>query len=175
MTLERPALRLVSGGQEKPVETTWFCGRCAMPSPTPGPPAPAARVCHACGLGLLLETRTDLAPARGDAFLVADSSMRVQAMSPAAERLLSVTEDLGVDHPVSELLTPADAEAGSRAGFASAIASAIAGTEDPVSAHVRPWNTFGVRMRAQIVACGPPRGALVVLDSETAPLRLIRD
>ncbi len=175
MTLYRPALRLVPGGQEKPVETTWFCGRCATPSPTSGPPAPAARVCHACGLGLMLETRADLAPARGDAFLVADSSLRVQAMSPAAERLLSVTEDLGVDHPVSELLTPADAEADSRASFASALASAIAGIEEPVSAHVRPWNIFGVRMRAVIVACGPPRGALVVLDGWMAPLRLIRN
>ncbi len=175
MTLERPALRLVPGGHEKPVETTWFCGRCATPSPTPGPPSPAARVCHACGLGLLLETRADMAPARGDAFLIADSSLRVQAMSPAVERLLSVTEDLGVDHPVTELLTPADAEAGSRAGFASAIAAAIAGSEETVNAHVRPWNTFGVRMRAQIAACGPPRGALIVLDSGTAPLELVRD
>jgi hypothetical protein len=34
---------------------------------------------------------------------------------------------------------------------------------------VRPWNTFGVRMRARIATCGPPRAALIVLDSGRGP------
>jgi hypothetical protein len=34
---------------------------------------------------------------------------------------------------------------------------------------VRPWNTFGVRMRARIATCGPPRAALIVLDSGRSP------
>jgi hypothetical protein len=34
---------------------------------------------------------------------------------------------------------------------------------------VRPWNTFGVRMRAKIAMCGPPRAALIVLDDDRPP------
>lgn len=29
---------------------------------------------------------------------------------------------------------------------------------------LRPTNTFGIRMKARIAACGPARAALVVLD-----------
>jgi hypothetical protein len=70
---------------------------------------------------------------------------------------------------VSELLVPADAEAG-RAGFAAAVAQAAAG-EDPDNSRtfVRPWNTFGVRLRARIATCGPPRAALVVMESGRPP------
>ena len=39
---------------------------------------------------------------------------------------------------------------------------------------VRPWNTFGVRMRARIAPCGPPRAALLVLEDPTSrPLRAV--
>ena len=45
---------------------------------------------------------------------------------------------------------------------------------EPVHAFVRPWNTFGVRLRARIAPCGPPRAALVVLDPSPArPLRAL--
>ena len=40
---------------------------------------------------------------------------------------------------------------------------------DTARAFVRPWNTFGVRMRARIATCGPPRAALIVLDSGRGP------
>ena len=36
-------------------------------------------------------------------------------------------------------------------------------------AFVRPWNTFGVRMRARIATCGPPRAALIVLETGRGP------
>jgi hypothetical protein len=43
-----------------------------------------------------------------------------------------------------------------------------------VSAFVRPWNTFGVRLRARVASCGPPRAALVVLENQQArPLRVV--
>jgi nucleotide-binding universal stress UspA family protein len=76
-----------------------------------------------------------------------------------------VSEEEAVNRPVAELLVPADAEAQGQAGFAAAIAEAARGAEDPASVFVRPWNTFGVRMRARIASCGPPRAALVVLGS----------
>lgn len=161
----RPALRLVEGAASQAVEWAWFCGHCAAPAPKDEAPAPTARVCRSCGLGLLLETRREIVPTERDAFLVIDSSLLIQAMSRRAQALLAVTEEQAINRPVAELVVPADAEAQVAAGFAAAIADAAQGAEEPVSAVVRPWNTFGVRMRARIAPCGPPRAALVVLQA----------
>ena len=49
--------------------------------------------------------------------------------------------------------------------------------QDPETSRsfVRPWNTFGVRMRARIATCGPPRAALVVLENARPPaLRAVK-
>jgi hypothetical protein len=167
--MQRPALRLVEGGLDTVVPWRWFCGHCAAPSPSGAAPPPTARVCTSCGLGLLLETREDAVPDSRDAFLVVDSSLLVQAMSREAQTLLAMSEEMAVDKPVAELLVPADAEAG-RTGFAAAVAQAADGQDpDTARAVVRPWNTFGVRMRARIATCGPPRAALIVLDSGRGP------
>jgi PAS domain-containing protein len=127
-------------------------------------------VCASCGLGLLLETREDAVPSSRDAFLVVDSTLLVQAMSREAQSLLGVTEELAINKPVAELLVPADAESQGRTGFAASIAMAADGQDpDTARSFVRPWNTFGVRMRARIATCGPPRAALVVLDNGRPP------
>lgn len=170
----RPALRLVQPADAEPVEFAWFCGHCAAPSSGGRPPAPSARVCRSCGLGVMLETRRDSAPSHHDPFLVIDSSLLVQGMSWRAETLLGVTEDSAVNRPVIQLLVPADAEAGGPGRFAQALAAAAAGADEPASAFVRPWNTFGVRLRVRIASCGPPRAALVVLEDQQArPLRVV--
>lgn len=172
-TTARPELRLVQGAHEDSHVWSWFCGHCAAPSPGGEPPAPTARVCRSCGLGVLLETREDAAPDPRDAFLVVDSRMRVQAMSHEAEILLKVREELAVNRPLAELLVPAEAES-SASGFAGAIAEAASSSDDPAYAYVRPWNTYGVRIRARIATCGPPRAALIVLEGAQAPkLRLV--
>jgi PAS domain-containing protein len=127
-------------------------------------------VCTSCGLGLLLEAREDVVPSSRDAFLVVDSSLLVQAMSREAQSLLGLTEEMAIDKPVSELLVPADAEAQGRAGFAGAIVTAAGGQDPDITrCVVRPWNTFGVRMRARVATCGPPRAALIVLDNGRPP------
>jgi PAS domain-containing protein len=131
-------------------------------------------VCPSCGLGLLLESRVDLVPSERDAFLVVDAGLLVQAVSRRAEQLLSVTEDVAVNRPVAELLVPADAEARGPGSFAGAIADAVASGDEPYHAFVRPWNTFGVRMRARIAPCGPPRAALLVLDPSPARLHAVK-
>jgi hypothetical protein len=148
----------------------WFCGHCAAPSPGGAPPPPNGRVCASCGLGLLLEAREDAVPAEADAFLVVDSSLLIQAVSARAETFLDVTEERTVNKPIARLLVPADAEAQGRASFAAAIAQAADGADHETTFHfVRPWNTFGVRTRARIATCGPPRAALVVLESGAPP------
>jgi PAS domain-containing protein len=166
----RPALRLVQGPQTAPseVEWDWFCGHCAAPAPGNAAPPPTARVCSSCGLGLLLETRRDIAPSPRDAFLVIDNGLLVQAMSRQAQVVLGLDEAEAINRPVTDLLVTADAEPQSKTAFAAAITSAAAGAEDAVSAFVRPWNTFGVRMRARVAPCGPPRAALVVLEDAHA-------
>src|ERR1700739_2150920 len=88
----RPALRLVQPATTEPVEFAWFCGHCAAPARGEQPPAPMARVCRSCGLGVMLETRRDIAPSHRDAFLVVGSSLLVQAMSWRAAALLRVAQ-----------------------------------------------------------------------------------
>lgn len=169
-----PVLRLVHTAETAPEEWGWFCGHCAAPSSGGQAPSPGGRVCASCGFGVMLEARSDIVPKPRDAFLIVDSALSVQGMSREAERLLDVSEEAAVHRPVAELLQTADAEARGRLGFAGAVAEAVAGAEDPMHAFVRPWNTFGVRMRAKIAPCGPPRAALIVLESGTPGLRAVR-
>jgi hypothetical protein len=125
-------------------------------------------------LGLLLEAREDVAPRRGDAFVVVDTALLVQAMSEQAEQLLGICETLAVNRPLTDLLVPADAEVSDRSGLAPAVLEAIGGESEPTGRFVRPRNTFGVRVRARIAACGPPRAALIVLaDDRAARLRAV--
>jgi PAS domain-containing protein len=168
--LNRPVFKVLDGGLDEATSWSWFCGHCAAPSPGGSPPPPGARVCSSCGLGLLLETREDAVPELQDAFLVVDSALLIQALSAEAQALLAVDEEEAVGRPVSELLVPADAESQARTGFAASIVRAAEGAAlDSGQSFVRPWNTFGVRMRARVATCGPPRAALVVLESRPRP------
>jgi hypothetical protein len=169
----RPALRVVQGERGAAIEWAWFCGRCALPFPGATPPPPSSRVCRACGFGLLLETPGDCVPDTRDAFLVADSALLVQALSVRAEQLLGIGEGLAVDRPLGALLAPADAEGGEPGNFAAAVAGAVARGQGPVDVFVRPSNVFGVRMRARIAPCGPPRSALIILQPQSGRLRVL--
>jgi PAS domain-containing protein len=163
-------------GEAPAPEWTWFCGHCAAPSPTGLAPAPYARVCKECGLGLLLEAPLTSAPEPHEAFLVVDSSLHVQAVSRRAERLLAVSEEDVVSRPVSELLVAADADAHTPAALAEAIIGILGSDDSEGHSYVRPWNTFGVRMRVRIAPCGPPRAALLVVDvPPTLRLRSVED
>jgi hypothetical protein len=162
MPKSRPALRLVSAAPEQLQPTRWFCGHCGAVSERT--PSPVARVCPDCGLGLLLEARADVLPDDGEAFMVVDRALTVQAMSASAEHLLAVPEAEAVNRPVTELLVAAAVEAAGAETFASALLDAAAGAEEPRRVTVRPANVFGVRMTARIGVCGPPRAALLVLE-----------
>ncbi len=169
-----PALRLVRDAEYDAggAAAAWFCGHCAAAPPDGETPGPMSRVCASCGLGVLLETRHEIVPDGRDAFLVVDQAITVQALSCEAERLLMIDEDLAINRAVTELLVPAYAEPGAGSSLPQAITAAVAGDE-VVTAYVRPWNTYGVRLRARVATCGPPRAALVVLDSPGEPVRLL--
>ncbi|ADB48736.1 PAS domain-containing protein [Conexibacter woesei] len=159
---ERAFLRLVPSTTEELRPSQWFCGHCG--AVTDETPAPAARICGDCGLGMLLEARADVVPQAGEAFLIVDASLSIQALSAEAEHLLAITEHDVIQHPVTELLTPADAEARGAEAFATTIMHAARGDDAPQRLFVRPANVFGVRMPLRVGLCGPPRAALLVLE-----------
>jgi hypothetical protein len=163
-TATRGALALVPAITEERGPTVWFCGHCGTRPSLTSAPATNARVCESCGLGLLLETAAATAPDAGGAFLVLDRSLSVCAVSRGAEALLATTETDAVNHHVTELLVPADAEAQGGTNLAAAVSAATRGGDEPGHVFVRPANLFGVRMRARIVHCGPPEAALLAFD-----------
>jgi hypothetical protein len=163
-TNRRPALRLLTPlEREAPAPTVSFCSHCGTRS-TPADERPKSRVCDACSLGLILESRADVAPNAGDAFLVLDRSLSVCAVSRGAERLLATSEPDAVNRHVSDLVMPADAEEADGESLAMAVAWAARGDGSTRTVVVRPANTFGIRLTARIASCGPPRAALLVLE-----------
>jgi hypothetical protein len=160
-----PALALVSPVAPQPsAPAVAFCSHCGeRPAPVRGP-EPRSRVCESCGFGLLLQCAANVAPAPGQPFLVLDQSMSVCAVSAGAEELLATRETEAVNHHVTELIVPADAEADARHNLAMAVTWAVRGEEAAHKVVVRPANTFGIRLTARIAACGPPQAALLVFD-----------
>jgi hypothetical protein len=121
-------------------------------------------VCAECGLGLLLQSAEDVAPHPGDPFLVLDHTLSVCAVSAAAERLLATPEIEAVNVPIGSLLAAADADDNGGGNLAAAVIWAARGDGGVTRTVVRPANTFGVRLKARIAGCGPPRAALLVFE-----------
>jgi len=139
-----------------------FCGHCGMPPALPLE-APSSRVCGHCELGLVLQAPADVAPAGDEPFLVIDSTLSVCAVSARAEDLLGTDETQAVNRHIADFLVPADANAPSAENLLVLLVDAASGTGAPQTAVVRPRQEFGVRFRARIGPCGPPRAALLVL------------
>lgn len=113
---------------------------------------------------MVLQAPASAVPAHDAPYLIVDSSLNVQAVSERAEQTLGMIEERAINRHVTELLIPGDAEPNAVHGLAAAITAAAGGNEREERVAVRPSNTFGIRMLARIVACGPPRAALIVLD-----------
>ena len=150
-------------GEELEQAAVWFCGHCGARSEPDGAEF-TTRVCRSCNLGLLLQADAGVAPEPGAAFMVLDSAMSICGLSKRAEKLLATTETAAVNHHVTELVVPADAEAHAPANLAVAVTWAARGDPTARKVVVRPSRTFGVRLKARIASCGPPRAALLVFD-----------
>lgn len=160
----RPALRLVSPLEsDAPAPLVSFCSHCGT-RPAPGGLPAGSRVCGSCGLGLILESRADVAPDVGGAFLVLDRSLAVCAVSRAAEELLDTSEPDAVNRHITDLLMPAGAEETGGENLSASVVWAARGDGAVRTAVVRPANTFGIRLTARIASCGPSPSALLVLD-----------
>jgi len=141
----------------------WFCGHCGV-RPETEVTESSTRVCGSCGLGLLLQADAEVAPEPDAAFMVLDSALSVCGLSKNAEKLLATTETDAVNRHVTELIVPADAETQGPENLAVAVTWAARGDPSTRSVVVRPSRTFGVRLKAHIAGCGPPRAALLVFD-----------
>ena len=67
-------------------------------------------------------------------------------------------ETRAVNRHISEFLTPAAAEAATAEDLLTSLVVAATNEEDAPAVVVRPVGEFGVRYRARIGPCGPPRG-----------------
>jgi hypothetical protein len=152
-------LRVVPAVAEPQPQKT-FCGHCGVAPET----NTYGRVCESCGLGVLLTANADAAPGPGDPFMIVDGSLCVCAVSRVAEELLGMDETLAVNRHLSEFLVPADAEAAGADNLMDLVINAASDGAQTRIAVVRPPDEFGVRFRAQVGACGPPRAALLVLS-----------
>jgi ribosomal protein S27AE len=161
----RPALRLVPGMSEDAPAWSWFCGRCAA-VPDHESVSPLARVCPSCGMGLVLETRSDAVPFPADAFLVVASCLTVQALSYRGEQLLDKREEDVIGRPVGHFLGAAEVESGDPEDLVALLHATSTGNDELRSLWVRPHGAFGVRLTARIAPSGPPRAALVVLSRQ---------
>jgi len=159
-----PVLKLVETAVPETAETHWFCGYCGTAAPGSMPP-PISRVCEHCAAGLLLEAPAAVAPDCNDPFLVVDARLTIQAVSRRAEQIFDVVEADVTDHPITELLTDADVEVDDSQSFATALLSAALEEQGHRSTFVRPRGAYGIRIRARISHCGPPRAALIVLET----------
>jgi hypothetical protein len=152
-------LRLVPAVAEPQPQRT-FCGHCGAEPDSDI----YGRVCESCGLGVLLTANADAAPHPGDPFMIVDGSLCVCALSRVAEELLGVDETEAVNRHLSEFLVPADAEAAGADNLMDLVINAASDAAEARVAVVRPPDEFGIRFRAQVGACGPPRAALLVLS-----------
>ncbi|HWF35856.1 MAG TPA: hypothetical protein VG295_10785 [Solirubrobacteraceae bacterium] len=124
-------------------------------------------------MGLLLETRSDAAPAPDDAFLVIDSRMTVQGISWRAGELLNVIEEDVIDKPVATVLGAPEVETNGPHTLITLLQGACRDSDRVHSLSVRPLGAFGVRVVARIAPCGPPRAALVVLRERVSRPELL--
>ena len=106
-----------------------------------------------------------MAPGPADPFVLVNSSLSVCAVSREAEALLGTAETEAVDRHVGDLLVPADVEVAGTASLVARIVAAAGGEAADARVVVRPAAEFGIRFRAQVAPCGPPRAALVVLGA----------
>jgi PAS domain-containing protein len=153
-------LRLVAPADAKPTPLVRFCGQCAA---TPAEADIRSRICGRCQMGVVLEAVAELAPRPGDAFIVVDSHLGINALSEAASALLGVSEDDALHRPIGDLLAPADV-AGNGVSNLNAALLAHDGPELVRELVVRPAGVFGVRFRARVGRVGQPLATLVVLE-----------
>ena len=143
-----------------------FCSRCGEPAMDPPigaePPVLEQRVCGICGMGILLRCNPDALPGAGSAFLIANHSLEIAAVSEAAESVFATEEKLS-GTSVMDLLT---STIGDRK-LAKTVSRAALRVHDAVTVPARltgPKADEIGTMACRISTCGPPRAALIAVE-----------
>jgi hypothetical protein len=136
---------------------TLFSGRDAHPDV-----AGRERVCSECGMGVLLACPREAMLTPQSAFLVVTYDLRVSAVSEAAEELFAPEADVIGTGLLQWMSSPLGADE-----LTSAVARAARGTRQikdvPVLLPNHRLRRLGP-LEARVASCGPPRGALVVVE-----------
>lgn len=143
-----------------------FCTRCGEPAETPpiddGSPSSQARVCGACGMGVLLSCAREALPGARAAFIVATAELSVSAVSVGAEEVFGPEHRL-VGTPLLDLVTSPMGDT----QFAKAVTGAAVRSREPVVMPVKgigPDSRQAGMLAARVSTCGPPRAALVTVE-----------
>ena len=111
-------------------------------------------------MGLVLRAPDDVAPERGEPFLVADRSLAVCALSEGAEDVVGVTEPFAIGRLVTELL----GGSGGPDGLGVMVRRAVVEGGAPRRVEALPAATGSAAVTVRVGPCGPPRAALVVIE-----------
>lgn len=142
-----------------------FCTRCGEPAETPpidGSPLSHARVCEACGMGVLLSCTREALPGARAAFIIATAELSISAVSVEGEEIFG-PEHRVIGTPLLDLMTSPLGDT----QFAKAVTGAAVRSREPV---VIPVKGIGASSRpvgmlaARVSTCGPPRAALVTVE-----------
>ena len=131
-----------------PRHAVHFCTHCAALSSES-----TARVCTACGLGVVLTCEPGILQRAGAAFLIVKSDLRISAASGAVEPVLGDPDAL-VGQPVLDILS-------GDPSLPRWIARAAMGSRRVTSVALRRGTR---RLNGRVATCGDPAAALLVLE-----------
>lgn len=137
-----------------------FCARCGEPAETPpadDSPLTQARVCDACGMGVLLSCTREALPGARAAFVVATAELSVNAVSVGAEAIFG-PEQTVIGQSLLDLVTSPMGNA----HFGKIVTGAAVRSREPVVMPVKAHS--GGMLAARISTCGPPRAALITVE-----------
>jgi hypothetical protein len=137
-----------------------FCTRCGEPAESPpadASPLTQARVCEACGMGVLLSCTREALPGARAAFVIATVDLKINAVSVGAEEIFGPEQKVIGRHMLDLVTSPMGG-----AHLGKAVTGAAVRSRDPVVMPVKAAN--GGMLAARISTCGPPRAALVTVE-----------
>jgi hypothetical protein len=113
---------------------------------------------------LVLAAAAGAVPRPADCFVIVDGPLTVSAVSLAAEALLGLEQDAALGRPVIDLIRPRGEEPLVRHDFLASLRAAARGS-GPLR-RFEGWGGAGPGgpLQLRVAPCGPPPGALLVLE-----------
>jgi hypothetical protein len=142
-----------------------FCTRCGEPAESPPraeSPLSRARVCNACGMGVLLSCTREALPGARAAFVIATVDLKINAVSLGAEEIFGPELSVIGSHLLDLVTSPMG-----DAHFAKLVTGAAVRSREPVVMPVKPQGAASTEvgmLAARVSTCGPPRAALVTVE-----------